>query len=267
MENKFGKVSRLSLTASLRGDKTIISDLSFTAPFKVMRPFYEKKDFMSVMLLTASAGIMAGDRQEFAFSLENGAKMEFVSQAYDKIHRMESGFAERKTSICIGREAELHYTPLPTIPFAGSDYRSYLCVELEDETSKFVFSEILTCGRIAYGEEFAYKKYLNDIRIRQGGKLIFRDHTCYEPDRLDMTGFGMYEGFTHLATLLLVNIRKDDQWIADVRERIDATADMEGGVTRTADGHVLIRILGKNADRLVRFLEPLTPGPNVHKIK
>ncbi|MCQ2501907.1 MAG: urease accessory protein UreD, partial [Lachnospiraceae bacterium] len=210
---------------------------------------------MSVMLLTASAGIMAGDRQEFDFSLEDGAKMEFVSQAYDKIHRMESGFAERKTRISVGREAEFHYTPLPTIPFAESDYRSDLCVELKDETSRFVFSEILTCGRIAYGEAFAYKKYQNTIEIRQGGKLIYRDHTCYEPDKMGMTGFGMYEGFTHLATLLLVNVPRDDQWIKEVRDRIDERPGLEGGVTRTSKGDVVVRILGRNADKLVKLLE------------
>lgn len=34
-----------------------MEDISFTAPFKVMLPFYEKKDVMTVMLLTASAGM------------------------------------------------------------------------------------------------------------------------------------------------------------------------------------------------------------------
>lgn len=257
MENKFGKISKLSLTASLKGEKTIISDLSFTAPFKVMRPFYEKKDIMSVMMLTASAGIMAGDRQEFEFRLEDGAKMEFVSQAYDKVHRMEEGFAERTTNISVGRGATLYYTPLPLIPFAGSDYRSTLNIELADETSELVFSEILTCGRIAYGEQFGYRRFQNNINIRQGGSLIFRDHTCYKPDEMDMTGFGMYEGFTHLATLLFVNTEKDEEWIRETRELIDQTPDMEGGVSRSSKGHVLVRILGKNADKLVNFMHTL----------
>lgn len=257
MENKFGKVSRLCLTASKKGGKTILSELSFTAPFKVMRPFYEKKNRMTVMLLTASAGIMAGDRQEFEIRLEEGTDMEFVSQAYDKIHRMEQGYASRSASLHVGKNAHLEYTPLPTIPFAGSDYRSELNVHLEDETSQFVFTEVLTCGRIAHGEKFGYRKYQNRVNILQGEKLLYRDHTCYEPEQMDMEGFGMYEGYTHLATLLLVNIPKDEQWIEAARERIDDTPDMEGGVTRTADGHPVVRILGKNADRLVKLLNIL----------
>lgn len=257
MENKFGKVSRLCLTASKKGGKTILSELSFTAPFKVMHPFYDRKNKMSVMLLTASAGIMAGDRQEFEIRLEEGADMAFVSQAYDKIHRMEQGYASRSASLYIGKNARLEYTPLPTIPFAGSDYRSELNVHLEDATSQFVFTEVLTCGRIAHGEKFGYRKYRNDIRVQQGEKLLYRDHTCYEPGQMDMEGFGMYEGYTHLGTLLFINIPKEEQWIEAARQRIDDTPDMEGGVTRTAGGHPVVRILGRNADRLVKLLNML----------
>ena len=39
------------------------------------------------MLLAASAGIMEGDRQEFEFQVEPHARLEFISQSYDKIHR------------------------------------------------------------------------------------------------------------------------------------------------------------------------------------
>jgi urease accessory protein len=93
MENQFGKVSKLQLTAEKKENRTILGDVSFTAPFKVMRPFYEKEDFMTVMLLTASAGIMAGDRQEFTIRVGEHAKMEFVSQSYEKIHQMKEGCA------------------------------------------------------------------------------------------------------------------------------------------------------------------------------
>ena len=39
MDNKFGKVSRISACAALKDGKTILEDLSFTAPYKIMTPF------------------------------------------------------------------------------------------------------------------------------------------------------------------------------------------------------------------------------------
>lgn len=250
MKNQFGKLSKLHLTAACREGKTVVEDISFTAPFKVMRPFYEKKDVMTVMLLTASAGIMAGDRQEIDICARGHSNVEFVSQAYEKIHQMEGGCAKRYVHLAVGANACLHYVPLPAIPFAGSDYRCTAEVELEDETSQFVFSEILSCGRIAYGEEFRYHRFQNKICIYQGGRIVYRDNACYEPGWMDMKNFGMYEGFTHLANLVICNKPQPLDWISQVRGLLDDSKDMEGGATRTSAGHTVVRILGRNAQKL-----------------
>ena len=39
MENKFGKVSRICATAVLKDNRTILEDISFTAPYKMMVEF------------------------------------------------------------------------------------------------------------------------------------------------------------------------------------------------------------------------------------
>ncbi|MCD8020956.1 MAG: urease accessory protein UreD [Clostridiales bacterium] len=257
MKNQFGKLSQVHLEASFKDEKTILSDVSFTAPFKIMRPFYEKKDMMTVMLLTASAGTMAGDRQQFDIRVREHANMEFVSQAYEKIHPMEEGCAKRETFLAVEKNACLHYTPLPIIPFARSDYESICKVELADETSRFIFSEILTCGRVAHGEEFMYRRFKNMISVYQNGTIVYRDNTLYEPKWMDMRGFGMYEGYTHLANLLICNEPKSEKWITAVREKIDDADDMEGGVTRTATGHIVARILGRSGQKLTRMLEEI----------
>ena len=42
MENSFGTESRLSITAGRRGEKTVLEDCFFRAPFKIMKPFCRK---------------------------------------------------------------------------------------------------------------------------------------------------------------------------------------------------------------------------------
>ena len=73
-ENKFGKLSRLSLRTGLRNGKTIIEDVAFTAPYKIMNPFPKKNGGISVMPLCASAGIMEGDRQIRIYSCGHRAE-------------------------------------------------------------------------------------------------------------------------------------------------------------------------------------------------
>ena len=183
--------------------------------------------------------------------------MEFVSQAYEKIHQMEGDCAKRYVHLTVGDNACLHYMPLPAIPFAGSDYRCTVDVELENETSQFVFSEILSCGRIAHGEEFQYRRFQNRICIYQGGRIVYRDYACYEPERMDMRNFGMYEGFTHLANMVICNKQKPEDWVRQVRELLDNSKNMEGGVTRTSAGHIALRILGRNANKLTEITEKI----------
>ena len=192
MKNQFGKISSLNITAVQKHGKTILSDVSFTAPFKVMAPF-KKPDGLQVMMLSASAGIMEGDTQSFSFAVGEGAKLEFVSQSFEKIHRMRDGHASRQTKITVDAGADFDFYPLPTIPFAGSAYESVMAVELADDTSQFGMYEILSCGRSARGERFAYRYYHSLTDIRRGGHCIYRDNARYEPEGRGMEGMGMYE--------------------------------------------------------------------------
>ena len=76
MDNKFGKISRIQACAAVRDGKTILEDLSFTAPYKIMVPFEKENDGIQIMPLCASAGIMAGDSQEFSYHVKEGANLE-----------------------------------------------------------------------------------------------------------------------------------------------------------------------------------------------
>ena len=64
MDNKFGKISRISACAALKDGRTILEDLSFTAPYKIMMPF-RKRNGIQIMPLVLPLGIMAGDSQNF----------------------------------------------------------------------------------------------------------------------------------------------------------------------------------------------------------
>ena len=57
---------------------------------------------MQVMQISVSAGIMEGDKQEISIKALENSKSEIISQAYEKIHKMENGFAQRNIEIEIG---------------------------------------------------------------------------------------------------------------------------------------------------------------------
>ena len=131
-KNPYGKVSRFSITAGTREGQTILEDFSYTSPFKIMQPFPLKGGGIQVMLLAASPGIMAGDLQEFSFHIKEGARTEFISQSYDKIHCMKEGKAGRHTSVFVEKGGTFFFHPQPMIPFKGSAFESTMDIRLED---------------------------------------------------------------------------------------------------------------------------------------
>ena len=50
MENVFSKISKVNLTTSFKNRKTILDDVYFTAPFKIMTPFYKDDDYIKVVI-------------------------------------------------------------------------------------------------------------------------------------------------------------------------------------------------------------------------
>ena len=266
MENNFGKTSVVKISSLLKDGQTILDDIYFTAPFKIMKPFRISKEQLSVMLLTASAGIMEGDVQDISILVREGTNIEFISQAYEKIHKMNGGSATRLTKIKVEKNATLNYIPLPTIPFKDSAFISNMKIELEDSSSKLIMSEILSCGRAKRGEKFEYSLYKNLVEIRESGRLIYRDNTRYEPRRMNMNGFGMYEGYSHLANMIFCNYDINEESFFEVRNYLYSYDNVEGDVTHTSHGDIVVRIFGDSGEVLTKICEDINHICNKKKV-
>lgn len=255
--NQFGQTSELRIHASCKNGQTFLSDVHFTAPFKIMQPFKKKDGSLQVMLLQASAGIMDGDRQRFLFEIDPGVKLEFISQSYDKVHPMKKDFAERTIEINAAHDSLFHFHPQPMIPFRDSKFINRMGIHLEDESSQFTLSEIFTAGRLGYGNErFAYTSYSNKVDIFRGDHHIYRDNTFFDPAEMDLEGMGMYEGYTHQANLFLTKRPDTSEKIAfeeSVQNLLDADEKTDGAVTRLVDDDYAVRILGRHAQDLERI--------------
>ena len=254
-ENKFGKLSRLSLRTGIRKGKTILEDVAFTAPYKIMNPFPKKDGGISVMPLCASAGIMEGDRQEFDFSVTEGTNLEFLSQSFDKVHKMKEGKAVRHVKAQVEKNAVFYYYPQPVIPYAQSAFESDMKIHLEDESSRFFLMEIISCGRKASGERFRYRKYASKVSVWRSGSLIYRDNTRYEPEKMDMEGIGMYEGYTHMANIFLTGGSEELQ--QNIWEILEQEPECDGGVTKLVQNDLTVRIFGQRAQKLQEVAEKM----------
>lgn len=252
--NQFGKTSSVLIRSGFREGRTILEDVAFTAPYKIMAPFEKENGGIQVMPLCASAGIMKGDCQEFTYYIGKNSNLEILSQSFEKIHKMDGGCASRKIHIQVEANAVLSYYPQPVIPFADSAFDSDMEIHLADETSHLFLLDIISCGRSAYRESFAYRRFSSKVRIYRGTKLIYRDNTRYEPSCMPMEGIGMYEGYTHMANIFLTDSSDRQEGIWDL---LESFPDCEGGVTRLASGDLALRVFGNRAQTLQNLAEQI----------
>lgn len=126
----------------------------------------------------------------------------------------------------------------------------------------FQMCEILTCGRYARGERFAYRSFRNYVEIRRGGRLIYRDNTWYEPELFSMEETGMMEGFTHQANLFVTKPEDGEAFCEEVRKLLeDERKNCQGGITRLTEGDYAVRLFGcrgqvleELSDKILRLL-------------
>jgi len=264
--NNFGKTSIFKITTSLSktGDKTIVKDSFFTAPYKIMKPFERKDGGIKIFQQTASAGIMAGDVQEHNFIIEKNAILEIVSQSFEKIFKMnENEKAIRKISAKIEENATFIYTPQPTVPFEDSNFESETKIKMS-KNAKLVYKDTITCGRKEFGEMFKFRKYKNLIEIKNDNKMIFRDNTVFFGSE-KMKNETMFGSYSHLGTLLLIGFdltSKKVNEMLDIPEKLlyinenDKNEDSLIGVSNFKNG-ICVKVLSTSAEKIESILSKI----------
>lgn len=258
ISNKYIKTSKVNITTLNKYGKTILDDIYFTAPFKISPAFYKEDNSIKVIVMSASAGIMAGDTQEYNITLNDNTNIEVTSQSFEKIHKMEDGDSYRECNIIVGSNSLLKYKPLPTIPFKDSAFNSNMNITLKDKSSKLILVDIISCGRAACGERFEYKYYKSYTEVKCSDKLVYVDNTTYNPSIINLNNFGMFEGYSHLVNMLICNFDDSSEKLDLIREIIENNKEVDGGATLTQYKDVSIKIFGHSAQQLISISEDIS---------
>lgn len=253
-----GNAGVLRIRTAYKGGKTVLDDCYFCAPYKIASPFVQEDGGIMLMVMNASAGILEGDTYEMSINAGRGSSVAVTEQAYTKTFKMKSGKAVRTMTATVEEGASLQYLPQPVIPFRDSSCSSYTRINIQKGGS-LVYRDIISCGRLGMGEEFAFSEYSSLLEICFEGRRILHENMCMEPKKQALCSLGYYEGFTHQATMFFFGkFRPDEDKLASFLKSYD---NIEFGLTCTIEDGVMLRILGKGADRLQRICDKVRNFP------
>lgn len=153
-------------------------------PLRVIRAFELADGAALLHLHNVSGGVLGGDVLEVRADIGAGACVQLTTTGATRLYRNQAkrvGSTQRN-DLRVGEGALLELLPDPIIPFAGSKHQQITRIELGADAGLFWW-EVLTPGREARGEHFAYQSLALDAEIISSGRgrPILLDRLHLEP--------------------------------------------------------------------------------------
>lgn len=255
-----GRAGIIQMTASLyletglRNGITFLKRCYYTPPLKIADVTEGSKTAtLAVMLMSASPGILDGDRYDMHFHIAAGTSIKMYTQGYQRLFTMK-GKAAQVTNVHLESGARLHFMPHPVVPHKGADFSATCNIYLAGNCV-LCWGEVLACGRKANGEVFQYTRYHNVTSIYHYHRLVMKENLLLQPGSMPVDAIGYLEGYTHMANLVYLDESVQvKEVIALVVKWLALQPGIVYGVSAAPVNGITVRLLGDKAEQLYECL-------------
>ncbi|MBC7867260.1 MAG: urease accessory protein UreD [Gloeobacteraceae cyanobacterium ES-bin-316] len=242
------------IEVAAQGSGTFLKKAYFETPFKLANVTEDKEvNPLELMLMSCSPGILDEDDYVFKIDVGQNAALYLQTQAYQRIFHMKKS-ARQELKVNLNKGSSFCFLPHPTVPHEQSDFTSCNNFYLADNC-RFIFGEVLTCGRKLNGEVFLFTKYQSISSVFLNNKLIIKENLLMMPSFINVAAMGQMEGYTHQAGFIYlqqtVNMEDIQQQVLNL---LAAESDIEFGTSILPANGLIIRLLGKGAEQLYNCL-------------
>lgn len=244
-------ISKLTIVAGFKDEKSYLKDTYFTRPFRVADVGqYEIDNGLYLMMMSSSPGLLDNDQYEISIKTEAGSRMQLQTQAYQRLYNMQEG-ATQKIIIKQETHSSLSFVSHPIVPHENSKFISHTVAYLEDDC-ELLLSEIITCGRKHSGEIFRFTYFQNLTEIYHQNKLVLKDNILLQPHQVSPGTIGQWEGYSHQGTLIYINTGKNplSVCIDQIHSILKEERDVNFGISEMAANGFVLRILANGGEQL-----------------
>jgi urease accessory protein len=228
-----GKTGALSMILERDAEKTVVRELFNKVPLRVQKVLYVEESLPQmayVYIMSPSGGILQGDRLRIDIAVKDHAQAHITTQAATKVYKMNRNYATQIINVCANAHSYLELIPDQLIPYRNA--RFYQCVKMQvHDTATAVYSEIITPGRVARGECFAYDACcFKTVATDHNSKIRFVDTFMLVPRKQKFFGFG-FNAKSILANMYILTGKIDAGSLSDVAHNIIAQNSVKGGTS------------------------------------
>ncbi len=199
-----------------------------------------------IYLMSSAGGILQGDRIKIVVDAGKNTSSRITTQAATKIYRMEHGFASQTVSLCAHPGSYVEFLPHQLIPFKSSRFFQEVMLAVSHD-STVVYSESLSAGRTASGENFAFDVCFLRMTARDmDGSILFSDVCCMEPEK--MAYELLFGGKTIWSTIYIITQYGHDTIDREIMEVIGKHDILAGCSKLPHDCGLFVRVLDDSID-------------------
>ncbi|QHW34952.1 urease accessory protein UreD [Paenibacillus rhizovicinus] len=247
------RISTLRASFQKRDNGTVLTAKYHTAPIKIAKAFPLGGGQLGVIVMDVSPGLLAGDRYEFQWQVEEDAHVYLTNQSFTKVHpSSENGEgASMSQWFELGHGAVVESMPEPLMLYRDSAFFSESEVRLSPE-AVWMGAEVVCPGRTLRGELFAYREFRNKLNVYYQDQLIYAQNQWIQPSLQQLSAPGCMSDMTHTGLFYAFSDRIGAREAEIVREALVACPEREGqavtwGVSLTYKHGLSVMAAGKAA--------------------
>lgn len=227
----------------------------------MLRAFAAPSGQVLVHVHNTSGGILGSDRLEIQVELYPGARAQITTTGATRVYRPRAGDSRSESTAHfeLGEDSLLELLPDPLIPYAGSRFTQSVAVNLKPGATLLSW-EVLTPGREASGEVFAFERLHLETEIRSGGVPIAIERACLDPRQRPLTSLARMGDHRYLGTLYVCRAGEPAATWKRIEEQLAARPCTESpdevlwGISSLTRDGLLIRGMARSGAALIASL-------------
>lgn len=239
------------VTSKSRAGSSHIDGLRQSGALKLLFP--RNPGPLEAILINTAGGITGGDDFKVDATAGAGSELTLTTQAAERAYRAQQGQVGRlATNLSVAENARLDWLPQETILYDGCALQRSLDVVLAP-SARFLMVEPVLFGRRAMGEHVHDILFNDQISIRQGGDVLYRDGVSLQGDVAAMLDRPAIAGGARAMASIVMIAPDAEGHIRPLRDMLSAT----GGVSLLRPGVLVARLLAADGFDLRRHLVPI----------
>jgi len=215
---------------------------------------YEENDWALNLLMSPTAGLLAGDELQINIHADNQAKAVVISPAACRVHTMKIGEEASITQhYHISNESILDIWAAPLILQKQASLRQNTRVDIDASSTLFMLESIMP-GRSAYSESFSFNSWSSKLEVYVDDELLVYENFSVEPHQGDAKDWQTFYPDAHYANFYYIGPIVEKAFIAELHA-LDLGVDTKLGASLCSENKGIgIKILSRNSIHLRRAI-------------